>query len=395
VNNNSLSNTSHSDNRIQSIDILRGFLIILMALDHVRDYFMLNAFAFSPTDPQLTSVGLFTTRWITHLCAPGFIWLTGVSAYIYYSKNGVKKTSGYLFSRGLILILLEFTVIKFAWHFTFDHSTFVLLVIWAIGASMVLLAATCWLKQQAVFIIGIVIIACHNLFDGITFQNEALSFVWHILHQTGSSNIIDGVTIKILYPILPMFGLICLGFGMGSIFTEESIETRKALLKRVSLALLLLFISIRTLNDYGDPTTWVHNQHLYRTIFSFLDVTKYPMSLDYMLIMLSILFYAYVQIESKTLALYRPIALFGKVSMFFYIIHLFIIHTLSIISIFIVNGFTFDWKAVDVYEITSAYGFPLPVVYCIWIAILILLYPISKKYRILKSKYPNSFLKFI
>lgn len=395
MNNNTLPNASHSDNRIQSIDILRGLLIILMALDHVRDYFMLNAFEFSATDPEITTLGLFTTRWITHLCAPGFIWLTGVSAYMYYTKNGAQKTSGYLFSRGLILILLEFTVIKFAWHFNLDYSSIVLLVIWAIGASMILLAAACWLKQEALFIIGIVIISCHNLLDSLSFQNETLSFIWHILHQTGASTLIEGTTIKILYPILPMFGLICLGFGMGSLFTEESVEARKAILKRVSLALLLAFLSIRLLNGYGDPTPWVHNQYMYRTLFSFLDVTKYPMSLDYILIMLSILFYVYVQIESKSFSIYRPIALFGKVSMFFYILHLFVIHALAIASAFISNGFQLDWSTVDIYQLTFKHGYSLPVVYCIWIAILILLYPICKKYRILKSQYPNSFLKFI
>lgn len=395
MNNNTLSNISIPDNRIQSIDILRGLLIILMALDHVRDYFMFNTFAFSATDPELTTLGLYATRWITHLCAPGFIWLTGISAFIYYTKNGVQKTSGYLFSRGLILIFLEFTVIKLAWHFKIDYSFLVLLVIWAIGASMVLLAAACWLKQEAVFIIGIVIIAFHNLFDSVAFQNKTLSLIWNILHQTGSSDILGGVEIKVLYPILPMFGLICLGFGMGSLFTKESLEIRKSILQRVSLILLLVFISIRTINEYGDPNPWVHNQYLYRTVFSFLDVTKYPMSLDYMLIMLSILFFLFVQIETKSLALYRPLALFGKVSMFFYVIHLFVIHALAIGSHFVINDFQMDWNAIDIYEITFKYGFSLPVVYIIWLSILILLYPICKKYRTLKSQYPNSFLKFI
>lgn len=395
MNNNTLSNTSISDNRIQSIDILRGLLIILMALDHVRDYFMFNTLAFSATDPELSSIGLYTTRWITHLCAPGFIWLTGVSAYIYYTKNGMQKTSGYLFSRGLILILLEFTVIKFAWHFNLDYSSILLLVIWAIGACMILLAAACWLKQEAIFVIGIAIIALHNLFDNVTFQHETLSLIWNILHQTGTSTVIGGLEIKILYPILPMFGLICLGFGMGSLFTKETLETRASILQRVSLILLLLFVSIRIINEYGDPIPWVHNQHLYRTVFSFLNVTKYPMSLDYILIMLSILFYVFVQIETKPLPLYRPLALFGKVSMFFYIIHLFVIHALAVVSHFIINGFQMDWNAIDIYEITFKYGFSLPVVYIIWAAILVLLYPICKKYRTLKSQYPNSFLKFI
>ena len=356
---------------------------------------MINAFSFSPTDPEQASVALFATRWITHLCAPGFIWLTGVSSYMYFTKNGTRKTSMYLLSRGFVLILLEFTVIKFAWHFNLDYSMLVLLVIWAIGASMILLAAACWFKQQTIFIIGILIIALHNLTDSLIFDNRILSFIWHLLDQTGTFDITENFSIKILYPILPMFGLICLGFGMGSLFTQENQESRTKLLKRVSLIFLILFASLRLLNEYGDPTQWVHNQYLYRTLFSFLNVTKYPMSLDYILITLSILFYAFSWIESHPSNLYRPIALFGKVSMFFYIIHLFLIHTLASISAYILNGFKIDLHALDVYDITSKYGYPLPVVYMIWIIILLLLYPVCKKYRMIKSKYPDSFLKYI
>ncbi|MGN6645412.1 MAG: DUF1624 domain-containing protein [Cytophaga sp.] len=394
MNSTTLSN-NQTDQRIQSIDILRGILIVLMALDHTRDYFMINAFSFSPTDPEQASVALFTTRWITHLCAPGFIWLTGISSYMYFIKNGVRKTSVYLLSRGLVLILLEFTVIKFAWHFNLDYSLLVLLVIWAIGASMILLAVACWFKQQTIFIIGILIIALHNLTDALIFDNRLLSFIWHILDQTGTFYITDSFSIKILYPILPMFGLICLGFGMGSLFTKESQENRISLLKRVALIFLLLFVSLRLLNEYGDPAQWVHNQYLYRTLFSFLNVTKYPMSLDYILITLSVLFYLFSLIESNPSNLYRPIALFGKVSMFFYITHLFVIHTLAVISVYILNGFEIDPHALDVYDITSKYGYPLPVVYVIWTGILLLLYPVCKKYRMIKSKYPDSFLKYI
>lgn len=396
--NNTLTHSLPSDNRIQTIDILRGLLIVLMALDHVRDFFQLDAFAFSPTDPEKASIALYITRWITHLCAPGFVWLSGISAYMHYKKNGFAKTSSFLFSRGLILIALECTIIKLGWHFNMDYSQLGLLVIWGLGVSMVLLALTIWLKQQTVFILGIIIISCHNLLDSITGgDNQIISLLWHILHQAGDVHITDTFTVHVLYPIIPMYGLICLGYGMGSLFTDENKEERIALFKRMALLLVLVFASIRLLNGYGDPNPWVFNQYFYRTAFSFLNVTKYPMSLDYILITLSVLFYLISKIEASTFKINQPLALFGKVSMFFYIAHIFVIHTLAmlvaIITYFIKQGF--DTANMNADTVTENYGYSLIVVYPVWIAILVVLYPLCKKYRTVKLKYPNSLLKFL
>lgn len=395
---NTLTNTVHSDNRIQTIDILRGLLIILMALDHVRDFFMFDAFAISATDPEKASVALFTTRWITHLCAPGFVWLAGISAFIYAKKNGIKKTSGFLFSRGLILIILELTVVKIGWHFNVDYSQVGLLVIWALGLSMILLAITCWLKQQTVFILGVAIIACHNLLDGIqlTEASGGGALLWYILHQSGAVALSDNFTVYVLYPVLPMYGLICLGYGMGSLFTNDTKETRIPLFKRLSLLLLLAFVSIRLINIYGDLQPWVFNQYFYRTAFSFLNVTKYPMSLDYILITLSVLFYIIYIIEKRTLWIGTYLALFGKVSMFFYLIHIFVIHLLAVIVFFAthIDTFSSDTK-IDMQSLTANYGYPLFVIYPIWITILVALYPLCKKYKTFKSLHPNSVLKFL
>jgi uncharacterized membrane protein len=396
--NNTPSHSLPSDNRIQTIDILRGLLIVLMALDHVRDFFQLDAFAFSPTDPEKANVALYITRWITHLCAPGFVWLSGISAFMHYKKNGFAKTSGFLFSRGLILIAFEFTIIKLGWHFNADYSKLGLLVIWALGVSMVLLALTLWLKQQTVFIIGVVIIACHNLLDSVDTGNTGISaLVWHVLHQAGDVALTENFTVHVLYPILPMYGLICLGYGMGSLFTDDNKEERVALFKRISLLLLLAFASIRLLNSYGDPNPWVFNQYFYRTAFSFLNVTKYPMSLDYILITLSVLFYLVSKIEMSTLKINLPLALFGKVSMFFYIAHIFVIHTLAmiaaIITYLIKQGF--DASNMNADTVTANYGYALIVVYPVWIGVLVVLYPLCKKYRSVKLKYPESLLKFL
>ena len=387
-----------ADSRIQSIDILRGILIILMALDHVRDYFLADAFAYSPTDHEKTYAALFATRFITHICAPGFVWLSGISAYIYFKKNGLQKSISYLLSRGLILILIEFTLIKFFWHFNFDYTIIGLLVIWALGISMVLLALTSWLKPQIIFVIGLLILIGHNTLDGITTSDWGFSsLLWHVLHQTGTVSLSESFSINILYPILPMYGLICLGYGMGSIFTEDSKEDRIALFKRLSLLLLLSFISIRLVNMYGDPNPWVFNQYFHRTIFSFLNVTKYPMSLDYVLITLSIIFYLLSKIESSVWKANQYLSLFGKVSMFFYIIHIFVIHVLAIIVFILLNFKTIEFGKLTfgVQEITDQHGYSLWVVYIVWFGVLLLLYPVCKKIRLVKLKHPHSFLRFI
>lgn len=369
-----------------------------MALDHVRDYFLADAFAFSPTDPEKTYTALFATRFITHICAPGFAWLSGISAYMHFKKNGLKKSSSYLLSRGLILILIEFTLVKFAWHFNFDYSNIGLLVIWALGVSMVLLGLTSWLKPQIIFITGLLILVGHNLLDGITTGHTGFgALLWHVLHQAGKVSLGENFSINVLYPILPMYGLICLGYGMGSLFTDDSKEERIALFKRLSLILFLSFISIRLVNIYGDPTPWVFNQYFYRTVFSFLDVTKYPMSLDYVLITLSIIFFLLSKTESSTWKLNQYLSLFGKVSMFFYIIHIFVIHLLAIVLFIVINFQTIEFGNVasGVTEITDQYGYSLWMVYIVWVGILLLLYPACKKYRQFKSKHPQSFLRFI
>jgi uncharacterized membrane protein len=397
-NTNTLTPPFPADNRIQAIDILRGFLIVLMALDHVRDFFLLDAFAFSATDPEKTTVALFATRWITHLCAPGFVWLSGVSAYMYFKKNGPQKTSAYLFSRGIILILLELTIVKIGWHFNTDFSSFGLLVIWALGLSMILLGLMLWLPQAFVFITALVILAGHNLLDTIqTSDTGWISLVWHILHQTGTVTLNQQVYINVLYPVLPMFGLICLGYTMGHLFTDDTKEERITLFKRLSLVLLLAFISIRLVNMYGDPSPWMPNQYVYRTVFSFFNVTKYPMSLDYTLITLSALFYILTKIELYTFKPYGYLALFGKVSMFFYIIHIYVIHILAVLLAMATNhqNLTLAMDNMNIYTLTNHFGYSLPVVYLIWLGILLILYPVCKKYRVLKSKHPDSFLKFL
>jgi uncharacterized membrane protein len=387
---NNTNSTLLSSTRIRSIDILRGIVIVLMILDHVRDYFHIGAFGLNPTDPLTSTIALFSTRWITHLCAPIFIWLAGVSAFAYYKKNGSKKTFSFLFIRGFILILLEFTIIRLGWEFQFDISHISFLVISAIGVCMIALAILQFFQQQIVFIIGIAIIITHNLLDSYDFGNAGWgALLWHILHQSGNIAVTHHLVVFVLFPVLPMIGLICLGFGMGSMFTDDSTEERQALFKRLSVILLLLFISLRLLNEYGDPSQWVRNEAVYRVVFSFLNVTKYPMSLDYILLTMSIAFYLIRFIERNTNSYMERLSVFGKASMFVYIIHIYVIHMLALVMATIkMKSFTAVWESGTWMKLGYEYGHSLFIVYVIWIFILIALYPLCKRYPELKSKYP-------
>jgi uncharacterized membrane protein len=396
VNNTTTGNALNAP-RIQSIDILRGLVIVLMILDHVRDYFHADAFLFSPTDPALTTIPLFATRWITHLCAPIFIWLTGISAFMYYQKKGSAQTFSFLLIRGILLIILEFTVIRFGWQFKFDLSSIPFLVISAIGFSMMILGVVQFVDRKYILITGIILIAGHNLLDSFNYGNEGCTaLVWHILHQYGNVTLGPDLNIFVLYPVLPMIGLICLGFSMGSLFTDDTKEERSHLLKRLSFILLLTFMSLRLLNEYGDPSQWVRNQYVYRVVFSFLNVTKYPMSLDYILITMSIAFYLIPFIEKNIGHFTSVLNLFGKTSMFIYIVHIYVIHLLALtLAMIKMRSVTAVWHSCDWMILGKEYGYSLIIVYVIWIFVLAGLYPLSKKYSEIKAKYPDSFLKYI
>lgn len=272
------------------------------------------------------------------------------------------------------------------------------MVIWALGMGMILLAGVLWLKQKFIFILGLVIVVVHNLLAPLSFGNSGfVSLLWYTLHQSGTVVLTDTFGIRVHYPILPMFGLICIGYGMGSLFTYEKKEERISIFKKLSGILLLLFVSLRLLNEYGDPGVWVHHEYFYRTVFSFLNVTKYPMSLDYILITFAGAFCFITYVEKHTHKLWDYLAVFGKVSMSFYLGHLFLIHGLAVLLVGVLHYDSIhthmtllEWKTLK-----ENYGYSLVVVYIIWLSILGILYLLCKKHRTLKSKYPNSFLKFI
>jgi uncharacterized membrane protein len=378
--------------RIQSIDALRGLVMIVMALDHIRDFFHYDAFLHNPLDLLYSPADLFLTRWITHFCAPTFIFLTGLSAYLYGLKHTRKELSRFLFIRGLWLIFLEVTIIAFGWFFSFNFHNPTLMVIWAIGISMVFLAIMVRLPYITILITGFAIVFLHNLFDGLHFTEGSIANdVWMVLHVQGEIRISEHFGIYIFYPILPYLGLICVGYGFGKLFAPNvAPKDRKRSLLWIGLSCIVLFIIIRFTNLYGDPHPWSYQIATRYTILSFINCNKYPVSLLFSLMILgpSILFLYFfdrVSPEASAVAqgiqngLTKVLVTIGKVPMFYYILHLYLIHTIAIL--------TEMPNPNSPMEVTGR--FHLWTVYLIWFGVVIVLYLPCKWYGKYKSAHPE------
>lgn len=268
--------------RLTSIDTLRGGVMILMALDHVRDYF--GAPGLNPLNLAQTTLPLFFTRWVTHLCAPTFFLLTGTSAYLAGRRRPTSELSRFLFVRGVWLIVLELTVIRcLGFQFNADYQVTMLVVIWALGWAMIALAALVWLPTNTILVGGLVMVAGHNLFDGV---RSAHPF-WVLLHAQATLVNRPGFVVFVAYPLVPWVGVTALGYALGQIYEWQS-ERRRAFLRRTGLALVAAFALLRTINMYGDPAHWATQASTARTILSFVNVTKQPPSLLFLLLTLGV-----------------------------------------------------------------------------------------------------------
>ncbi|HOX82400.1 MAG TPA: heparan-alpha-glucosaminide N-acetyltransferase domain-containing protein [Chryseolinea sp.] len=375
-------------NRIESIDLLRGIVMVIMALDHVRDYFHADAFIFDPLDLDKTSVALFFTRWITHFCAPVFVFLAGTSAFMVGERKGKKELSAFLLKRGLWLVFLELTVVNFAWFFNIHFTLVLLVVIWALGISMIVLAGLIHLPKKMILIIGLLLVAGHNLLDNVHVDGNGLDAIgWALLHQFQFFGF-ENFSLFVGYPLLPWIGTMALGYCFGSLYTLEP-TVRKQYLIKLGGAALLLFIVIRATNFYGDPSLWSVQSSPVFTILSFLNVSKYPPSLLYLLMTLgcAILFLAFV--EGVLGKLNRAFVTIGRVPMFYYLLHLYLIHGLAIIAA-MATGFGFSSMVnfeswVTMRESLVGYGFDLWVTYGVWIFVVLTLYPLCKWFDRYKS----------
>lgn len=325
--------------RLQSIDALRGLVMLFMLLDHVRETFYLHMQVPDPMAVSDTPPGLFFPRMLAHLCAPVFVFLTGLGAYLYASRHAEMgqaraAASGFLWRRGLFLVLLEITIINFAWTFQFPPAKVFLQVIWVIGLSMLALSALVWLPRKALLLLGVVLVAGHNLLDGLHFPaGHAMHVPWAILHERGWLELAD-VKLRTSYPLLPWIGVIALGYGIGPWFSKACDATQRMhYLLIAGIASLLGFMALRALNVYGDAP-WQTGANALQTVMSWLNVTKYPPSLLFILLTLGVGLLLLRAFEAKMGAGWlQPLATLGAAPMFFYVLHLYVLKFMYLAAI--------------------------------------------------------------
>lgn len=370
--------------RIHSIDLLRGTVMIIMALDHVRDYFHAGTFQFDPTDLTRTDVPLFFTRWITHFCAPIFTFLAGTSAFLNGTKKTKKELSFFLFTRGLWLVLAEMLIITLGWTFNPQYPFLILQVIWALGVSMMVLSVMIFLPRTLILIIGLLLIGGHNLLDATQAAGDrATSFLMAALHEQHIF-FMKPVSIMLGYPVMPWIGIMMTGYAFGQLYLPTfDASKRRNILICLGLGAIALFILVRFINIYGDPHHWSEQKTPVFTLLSFLNTTKYPPSLLYILITLgpAMLFLAFAEKPLNRLA--EKLVVLGRVPMFFYILHIYLIHALAVIAV-AVSGYKWSdmmltgWVSMN--EQLKGYGYSLAFVYVLWIIIIVGVYPLCRWY---------------
>jgi uncharacterized membrane protein len=364
--------------RVESIDLLRGLVMIIMALDHVRDYFHADAFLFNPLNMERTNVALFFTRWITHFCAPVFVFLAGTSAYFVGKRRSTRELSAFLVKRGIWLIVLEFTVINVAWFFNFQFSFFALTVIWALGVGMILLGLAVHLPYKIILGLGLVLVAGHNLLDNVHVDGtNAWAVGYAVLHDFKAFQF-ENILLFIGYPILPWTGVMFLGYGFGKLYTDYSAEDRRKFLVRCGWIMIAAFVALRFVNLYGDPFKWEEQSTATFSVLSFINVTKYPPSLFYILLMLGPSFLLLAAAENWKGKVVGQITALGRVPMFYYITHLYVIHIVAVVAA-LATGYQFSDMVFSVWVTDSpslkGYGFNLAAVCLVWISTVVFLMP--------------------
>jgi uncharacterized membrane protein len=356
--------------------------MIIMLVDHVRSYFHRDAFVYSPTDLSQTSTAVFFTRWITHFCAPVFVFLAGVSGYLYGAGKTRKALSVFLLTRGLWLMFAEWFIVTLEWSFNPSYPFFNLQVIWAIGVSMVVMSALVYLTRRAILLIGIALVAGHNLLDSVHVDGSGLaSFIWSLLHDARELSF-GRLVVFVHYPVLAWIGIMALGYCTGSLYVQNAdTGKRRGMLLIGGFAAITLFIVLRLGNVYGDAAHWSQQKNVLFSFLSFLNTTKYPPSLLYTLMTLgpALIFLSLAENPLPTWT--RRIIILGKVPMFYYLLHIFLVHLLAVFAAVLTGYHWQDMILTDrvnrVPEL-KGYGFPLITVYLVWMLSLLILYPCCK-----------------
>jgi len=379
--------------RLYSVDILRGLAMIIMALDHVRDFF--HYARFDPLDLTRTTAILFITRWITHHCAPVFVFLAGTGAFLALSRGkSEKELAKFLLSRGIWLIFLELSVIRLAWFFNFEFTQVYAMVIWAIGWSMIALAGLIFLPRWAIAVAAFGMIGLHNLFDQVSPADVgSLDRLWQILHIRSYMDLGTGIRLNIIYPLIPWIGVMAAGYLFGGfLLTEKKIRNLRLYL--LGGGLIVGFIVLRALNIYGDQHPWSVQENLLKTFLSFIDTHKYPPSLLYLMMTLGPAILVMPWLDNWRGKIGEFVRVFGRVPLFYYILHLYLIHLMALVLAWITMpdvGFIFGpFRAFP-----PAWGFSLWTVYLVWISVIMILYPPSKWFAELKQKRRDKWLSYL
>ena len=380
--------------RVASIDLLRGLVMIIMALDHVRSYMNFDSLVFSPTDLERTTPALFFMRVVTHLCAPTFIFLAGTSVFFVAQRKSLKDTSFFLLTRGAWLIVLQFTLIRFAWNFDpgfhYNSSN----VISTIGFSMIALAGLIHLPLRGVLAIGLVMVAGHNLLDGVQFEEGTVAdVVWSILHVRKGYVMDHGYSFLVLYPLIPWIGVMALGYCFGHLYgANYTPGQRKRIILQMGVGALVLFFVLRGLNVYGDPQPWSYFEQGSTTVMSFFNVMKYPPSLIYLCLMLGISLTVLGLTEGKALRGTGPVVVFGKVAMFYYVVHIATIHLVAMAAV-VLSGYSWETMVFNASNslgspvLKGKFGFSVTGTYLVWIGVVLFLYPFCNYWNAFKSRH--------
>jgi uncharacterized membrane protein len=379
---------AHALSRLASVDMLRGLIIVIMALDHVRDFF--TDVRFNPLDPTQTTAALYATRWITNFCAPVFVLLAGMSAYFVGRRSSTHELSRFLFTRGLWLAILEVAVVAVLWAFNFRYDHGLLMqVVWAIGVSMIVLSGLVYLPLRVVGTIGVAICVFHNLLDHVPMpESPVMKTLWAILHV--QSPVAIG---KVQYPLIPWVGVMACGYALASVFQMEA-DRRRRVLSALGASMVALFLGLRLINTYGDPVPWTTQSDHPGTLMSFLNVKKYPPSLDYLLATLGPALMLLSCLENVRGWFANVLQIFGRVPLFFYVLHLALAHLAAgLIAMAmgygkaVLNNFPGDFPA--------DWGFGLPTVYLAWALVVLTLYPACRWFGEVKRRRRDWWLSYL
>jgi uncharacterized membrane protein len=385
-----------TQSRNDSIDLLRGVVMIIMVLDHVRDFVHYGAGHYNPEDLTRTTAAIFLTRWITHFCAPVFMFTAGLGAFFKGQKSR-DELSMFLLTRGLWLMLLEVTVLRFAFYFNFriGSGPFLLTILWGLGLSMVALAALVYLPRRLLAAVSILMILCHNLLDSLKITWPG----WVLVHQPGPFKVGSTVVIAV-YPLIPWVGVMAAGYCLGEVFLMDEARRRRILV-RLGIALTLAFFVVRGVNHYGDPVAWSHQASPLFTVLSFLRCLKYPPSLDFLLMTLGPAITLLGLLGGVKVDRRNPVLIFGRVPMFFFLAHIFLIHIVAMVlaffrygtARFFLNGPPSMGTPAQLFP--ADYGYALWVTYAVWLVVVALLYPLCLWFAGLKQRRHDWWLGYL